>query len=306
MSDCDDICDDDRSSQAKDDSNMEIVETTNNVETHIDTTIATKFNTNTTSSQNQISPSQGVNTFTMNIQSISIHTPKRIALRISEQRPPSNKKTQVDMLSTALDNITQTISNKAKMKEIHPKMKALSKVIEKETNSQTSENNVSKRNKKNKKEEFSRVIIEEILIQSINAQPIKRGITSVNLHPNWTPETRLDEVESNEMEALASLGHTMEFLPTDMIPQIIDTFIKMLQDSALEPDNIQLLKRVFIFPTIVTLKPGTGSLRANMRKTNFCSSSLPFGPTLFPATTLFSSLSLLTSAAASLFPAAAS
>jgi hypothetical protein len=163
---------------------MEIVETTNNVETHINTTIATKFNTNTTSSQNQISLSQGVNTFTMNTQSISIHTPEWMALRTPEQRPPSNKKRQVDMLATAPDNITQTVSDKAKMKEIHPKMKAPPKVIEKKTNSQTSENNVSKRNKKNEKEKFNRVIIEEILIQLINAQHIKRRITSINLHPN--------------------------------------------------------------------------------------------------------------------------
>jgi hypothetical protein len=77
----------------------------------------------------------------------------------------------------------------------------------------------------------------------------------------------LDEVEWNEMGALTSLGSTMEFLPTDMIPQIIDTFIKVLRDSALQPDNIQLLKRVFIFPTIATLKPGKGSLRAKLRKT---------------------------------------
>lgn len=68
-------CDDNRSSQEEDDSNMEIVDTINSVAAHIDVVIATKFNTNTTNNQEHISLSEEGTSSNMSTQSVLSTTP---------------------------------------------------------------------------------------------------------------------------------------------------------------------------------------------------------------------------------------
>jgi hypothetical protein len=65
-------CNDNRPSQEEeDDSNMEVVDTTNSVEAHTVTTIATNLNTNTTNNQEHISTSKEDKSSNMSTQSIS-------------------------------------------------------------------------------------------------------------------------------------------------------------------------------------------------------------------------------------------
>lgn len=188
-----------------------------------------------------------------------------MSLRTSEERVLTMKK------KAALEiNLSQTVSNKEKAKQLNinstPKATKIKKKFASPENT-ISEDTIVKRNKKNEKIEFMRRIDEEIIEDSLNSSPITREIVRSNLHPNWTKDTRLEDIEWSEMGALASLGFTIQFLPSDMIPHILTTYIKVLRDSGAEPDNMRLMKRVFLFTTILTLKIGVGSLRGNMRKT---------------------------------------
>lgn len=172
--------------------------------------------------------------------------------------------------ATYPEDLSQTVSNKEKAKQMNinctPKA-TRTKTKFTSPESTISEDTLAKRNKKNEKIEMSRIIDEEIIEDSINSTPIAREIVKSNLHPNWTKDTKLEDIEWNELGAMTSLGFTIQFLPTDMIPLILTAYTKVLRDSTAEPNNMKLMKRVFLFSSIVTLKTGVGSLRGNMRKT---------------------------------------
>jgi hypothetical protein len=90
-------CNDNRPSQeGGDDSNKEVVDSTNSVEAHTVTIIATNFNTNTTNNQEHISTSEEGNSSNMFTQPISTHTPSQkpqgLLLRTREERPFTPKK----------------------------------------------------------------------------------------------------------------------------------------------------------------------------------------------------------------------
>ena len=82
-------------------------------------------------------------------------------------------------------------------------------------------------------------------------------INRKNMCPDWDVNTKLVDIEWNDLPALTAIGKPIDYIPSGIVNIVQSTFIAVFENYLGSPDDEQAAKKLILLPSVLFNDPGT-------------------------------------------------
>ena len=168
-------------------------------------------------------------------------------------RNRSNCKRKVE--SDGVQEDAESLSNKQRIKEVQGRSSNLSKL----------QKNKATKKSKTDKQLAQGLVQEEIASESIYGTQVTSAISPHSLLPGVDKSTNILDVPWDQLGGLCALGHTLAFIPRNIIPLIRDVFTFYFQKLETEPLEDSNIRKILLLPIVLFCDLKRGPRRGSLR-----------------------------------------